>query len=1772
MLTRHRTPRTLILAVILAAACACAVTPACTAAVGSSGALDAAAWRAPVADQVLYERSRCSAGASYPGCCRPNATLPCSTELVADPDCCENPFAASRTGAVVVFPVPSGQPFAQATLVAEADCSPGDGALCSPSAPVAVFACGASSCGASDVRASCGEGPFLAQATPCTGTGACRVARNVTAVLELAIARGWTSVMLRLEAAAPTHGRLWPTTLACARANASCSPLVSAPFTALRLAPRPPVLVLNATCASSSQCRPASSLECIEEGGAWSCGECADRPGSRCRDREGREGRCCEGACAALGIAWTDTDANGLADAGADRCGSGACEATLVCSSGAWGCASRGRACCSLGARRECDGSGSCAGGSVVECSPDTCALGSCLRPCSTDLSCDASERCVVLGGTRVCRPACSSASDCTLMPCVDTNANGGVDACDPCSTEGARCSGAGGAGWCCGGSCVPTVLPDADGDNLLTAGDACGAAPCSGRAACAAAAGVGGAPSWRCSSEGLGCCAASGRGTCSSGSCSSIAACSPNVCESGRCRPDCLTPSDCSGQTSCIEAGGAGAPWSCLACSANEGRACLAADGTRGRCCGGVCAATATQGTTCVLDCRCAPDLLCHQGTGTCLRDLATACGAEADCASRCCAEGSCRRRAAVGRDGACASDCECGDGLVCGGGRCRPGLGAACPGDFACASQCCVYGACVARGYTQGGGPCLGDCQCVAGYSCIRLDPSDALGVCLVSPGRSCLADGACASGCCARGACVTARDVVLRGPCASDCQCGPTARCINATCLVPLGGACAAGRECELGVCVDGTCRERGSAGLFEACALPNECRSGLECVGSTCLLSLGRASAQGARCASGCSNGTDCIRPASTPFQARCTEPCACAPGLVCNRARGSCLRDLGGSCTSGEMCDRGCCANGVCAHAGSLANGAPCANDCQCAGGVCDRGACSAARPCRSTGDCLVEPERRVCAGAVCKARCEPEGAACDSANATGWCCTGTCMPMPAALLPIGPLGACGKGGCAGNVSCRADGWACSTKDALCCESATAGACSRDGSCTGTESCADRCDGSVAVVRECREGRCREGRREDCAASLGFCRDGRCAGCSSSAECAAFNTCNGTLHRGYACDGGRCVARERQCAAEALLCAQAGCSGCMSTAECAAQYGANRTCDLARHICRSLVCMTDEDCPDACEANVLVERVCVDARCKEGDRVPCVGGEVCSPQGCGGCASDVECVVHYGLDHTCRDARCHRTCGDGSCEASRGEDCAWCPDCVCNAPVLCDPASPLAQADGCVPDSDADRVPDDADTNPAAPGAPCDSPGDCPPHCRRGYAVTRACTGGRCAASSVEPCTGIGAVCVSGSCVPCSGPEACRRAYGPLHACSKGACRRDADSDGVMDDDDACPLDPGRSQGCAPEGSCGAREDCRTSAACPCGDGLLCAPHRPGADAAGCAEPSCGDGWCDRPLEREATCCTDCGCLGGGLCDNRTAVCAKGCGDGSCSPGECAFCRDDCTPSTCLDGRCQSAIGETAENSRDCSGAVELAALAHHDVSGTDSVEVPVQVSNTGSVATSFTVRVRATNARAGLREVQTPVIDPGESHGFMLALELTSGSEPATIELSAVSDADPQVAANRTIVVERSTLSLLSRLLGGSFLSGLAGSRALAAIVVGLGLTLFVVLLGGVVLVRAGTRARRPRTLEESGMAAGYDSYYAASYQAGWAGAQGPEGQAGQGASQGPPGAGWTGQPGWDGQGQQGGAGQGGAGQGAPGWTGQGQQGQGGAG
>lgn len=75
-----------------------------------------------------------------------------------------------------------------------------------------------------------------------------------------------------------------------------------------------------------------------------------------------------------------------------------------------------------------------------------------------------------------------------------------------------------------------------------------------------------------------------------------------------------------------------------------------------------------------------------------------------------------------------------------------------------------------------------------------------------------------------------------------------------------------------------------------------------------------------------------------------------------------------------------------------------------------------------------------------------------------------------------------------------------------------------------------------------------------------------------------------------------------------------------------------------------------------------------------------------------------------------------------------------------------------------------------------------------------------------------------------------------------------------------------------------------DGTCTAKlEQCTTSLDCACDSFEACAPSREEADERGCAQVTCGDGFCDRDFESQQSCCADCGCQQGYSCKENICL-------------------------------------------------------------------------------------------------------------------------------------------------------------------------------------------------------------------------------------------------------------------------------------------------
>jgi hypothetical protein len=218
---------------------------------------------------------------------------------------------------------------------------------------------------------------------------------------------------------------------------------------------------------------------------------------------------------------------------------------------------------------------------------------------------------------------------------------------------------------------------------------------------------------------------------------------------------------------------------------------------------------------------------------------------------------------------------------------------------------------------------------------------------------------------------------------GTCTTDLQCGAPASVCNAGTCGPGCGqtGCPAGQQCgaTTGRCGNGPPVGTGAA-LNAACAGPTDCASRV-CfdfgggVGRRCVQSCGA----GSDCPSGFTcfdnvGGHMCVSASlfsgatfTSPPGTACTGPDSCQSGFCDQNPPRACREQ----CTEDNRCGGGTCRwtefetdlyTGLCGAPMGAAPGAACANDGNCASGVCFQNSCAGL--CSSTADC---PNGRTCA-------------------------------------------------------------------------------------------------------------------------------------------------------------------------------------------------------------------------------------------------------------------------------------------------------------------------------------------------------------------------------------------------------------------------------------------------------------------------------------------------------------------------------------------------------------------------------------------------------------------------------------------------------------------------------------------------------------------------------------------------------------------------------------------------------------------------------------
>ena len=182
------------------------------------------------------------------------------------------------------------------------------------------------------------------------------------------------------------------------------------------------------------------------------------------------------------------------------------------------------------------------------------------------------------------------------------------------------------------------------------------------------------------------------------------------------------------------------------------------------------------------------------------------------------------------------------------------------------------------------------------------------------------------------CAPGSCPTA--AWTSTGCGGGAACAPGRRCLNGTCIDPCENIhCGPPSICAGGLCTGGSCYSTG-------------CGSGLVCQNGLCVTDpcAGLACPSGTFCRAG-----DCVQSCvyvSCAVGQRCgadgfcvADPCAAVScdvsnNKICNLSTGACETNLcaGLSCGAGQLCDQGACKDDPCATI-------------DCSVGVCWRGQC-----------------------------------------------------------------------------------------------------------------------------------------------------------------------------------------------------------------------------------------------------------------------------------------------------------------------------------------------------------------------------------------------------------------------------------------------------------------------------------------------------------------------------------------------------------------------------------------------------------------------------------------------------------------------------------------------------------------------------------------------------------------------------------------------------------------------------------------------------------
>jgi hypothetical protein len=628
-----------------------------------------------------------------------------------------------------------------------------------------------------------------------------------------------------------------------------------------------------AKCAKDADCAPnyvCAGTICDKKPNGAVCSA-----GSECTSTHCEQGVCCNVGCSGTCMSCSLTGTVGTCSPIA--AGTAPAVATQCPAAPASSCGNDGT----------CNGAGACrqhVAGTI--CLAAACA-GSTLTQAST---CDGAGLCRAgvttmcdpfKCGTGACKVTCSGSTDCVAPNTCDASGSCGKLPNGAACQLGAECgSGNCVEGVCCNTTCSGTCLSCAITGSVGTCSPiAAGQAPLVASQCPASAAST-------CMNDG----SCDGTGACRKYVAGTV--CGPATCSSATFAP----PRLCTGAGVCAAA----MPMSCGAYQCNS--------------------TTLACKNSCTADADCVAPNICNGGVCT-KHPLGDTCTTANECNSGFCQQGVCCQSACTGT---CKS-CALGD---------SKGICSNIPAGLAptVATQCATADAstCGTNGMCDGAGACqlyANGTTCVAG-SCTGST---------LTPARTCDGAGVCktvTASLCDPYGCDTANKVckticTVNGDCASPNTCiTATGSCGNK----PNGSACAAGSECNSGICAQSTCCATACTGTCRTCA----------------------------NAAGTCTNAT-----AGTDPLDQCTMAAASTCGLD-----GFC--DGSGACRNyavGTQCAAASCTNGMLTAPSTCAAGATCAapNATSCSPYACGTGACKTT--CTTNTDCF--STNFVCTGGAC---------------------------------------------------------------------------------------------------------------------------------------------------------------------------------------------------------------------------------------------------------------------------------------------------------------------------------------------------------------------------------------------------------------------------------------------------------------------------------------------------------------------------------------------------------------------------------------------------------------------------------------------------------------------------------------------------------------------------------------------------------------------------------------------------------------------------------